>query len=184
MKVDIRNSINPIKIYKYTQYKVAYFANAKAASTSIIEWLGGFQKAQIVNSVSKIPSDYFRFSIVRNPYVKLASVYNFLVNVEKGGWELEFSDFVTFLRKIAKGIKNRHWVPQHLAVPLGEVHFIGKFEQIDEAFKHIKNKLNLIQKCPHLNRSNTSYISLYTTEARNLVYQHFKEDFKIFKYAP
>lgn len=142
---------------------------------------------------------YFVFAFVRNPYDRLVSAYNYLMQGGKGGEDdrnfrdtylVEYKDFTDFVKRgLRKSeiITYWHLVPQYLYLVNydGEVivDFIGSFENINEDFNKVAKRLNMDVELPHKNKSvRNDYRSYYTEETQKIAYEVYKRDFELFGY--
>ncbi|WP_052055837.1 sulfotransferase family 2 domain-containing protein [Myxosarcina sp. GI1] len=184
----------------------------KAAGVSICKALFGnfaghhttLSKYQLVFSQSEFDR-YFKFTFVRNPWDRVFSAYNFL---QKGGLTKEdkrwaaaeiapFASFDDFVRMgLHKPIiqKWRHFRPQvdFLLIPGSsklQVDFLGFFENLQEDFQYVVDKLNIhdIPDLKHENATNPhqklDYKDFYTDKTRNIVAEIYKSDLDIFGYS-
>jgi hypothetical protein len=142
--------------------------------------------------------EYFKFTIVRNPWDRLVSAYHFLCN---GGMNhgdadfyekelknyLDFDDFVKQwlnTENISKGV---HFRPQtdfilerHRKV---ELDFIGYFENLDEDFEFIARKIGCADKLASKNKSShKAYTDYYSDETRELVAEVYRNDIEYLGY--
>lgn len=146
---------------------------------------------------------YFKFSFVRNPWDRLFSAYNFLI---QGGrspgdrkWSEEnlraFPDFNSFVRGWVT-VKNiwtyMHFQPQYqfLRIPGDDrlqVDFLGFYENIEEDFSYVARRLAL-DPLPALSHHNEtegqsfSYRDAYTKETREIVEDVYADDIRTFGY--
>lgn len=154
------------------KYKFIFFGIPKVASRSFynlfvkdrmqefdIEW--SEKRNGFFEAVEKYP-DYYKFSIVRNPWSRILSCYNSKVadNIIgkrarilsfykglKGG--MSFEAFVEWLGS-AEGedeIADRHWLSQHQFLYDKEGHFlcdyIGRYENLDEDWRIICSEIDI-----------------------------------------
>lgn len=145
-------------------------------------------------------NQYFKFTFVRNPWDRLVSGYHFL---KDGGfqeidekWAEEhlscYESFDSFVRKWVnrKNIETKlHFVPQYkfLCVPgsmTPRVDFIGYYENIENDFLFVKNKINPKAELMKRNASNRKkdYRGYYTKTTRKIVEEVYKEDIMLFGY--
>ena len=140
-----------------------------------------------------------RFSFVRNPYTRFASV------VLNSGYatpetfdEFMFNKFLPNYVKMSEdwfSPDNYDWfhlIPQHKFLYHDgklEVDFLGRFENLEEDYEKLCEKLlsdgEDIPALPHDNKSSTSgtdYEKFYTPETKEMVTKAYKEDFKLFEY--
>lgn len=143
---------------------------------------------------------YYKFTIVRNPWDKLFSCYRFL---NRGGttpfhklWRenvlLNFDNFNDFVKKWVNKhniYSFSHFLPQHWFLSLNtfepQIDFIGKFENLEDDFLKIKNKLDIDFNLMHLNQSDKikkNYFDFYNQESIDIVSEVYKEDINLFNY--
>ncbi len=142
---------------------------------------------------------YYKFTFVRNPWDRLVSTFFFL---KKGGltekdkiWAeanlLAFTDFKDFVKQwlTEENINNSlHFQHQHVFLEDEKgntaVDFIGRFENIEEDFKKITDKLNIKRT---LKKTNTSkrkedYRVYYDEETKAIVNEVYRKDIQLFNY--
>lgn len=146
--------------------------------------------------------NYFKFAFVRNPFDKLVSEYKWFTNTEykypckrvkdfyKG------VDFKTFLKKFTDWPtrKSDHWYVRgdyyhgldymHILQPIGQMDFIGRFENLQQDFDFICDKIDIPrQKLPHIYKSNhRHYTEYYDAEAQEIVAKRYGKDIEHFGY--
>jgi len=144
--------------------------------------------------------NYYKFTFVRNPWDKLFSCYRFM---KKGGttpyhlnWKRnvldEFEDFNAFVKgwiKINNIYSFSHFLPQYWFICLSgiklKMDFIGRFENLNEDFLIIKEKLKINNELMHLNKSDSVkkiYTDFYNQESIDIVSNIYKEDIELFNY--
>lgn len=169
------------------------FGNKGAGHVSALEYKLYYSKSDF--------NSFFKFAVVRDPWDRVYSAYNFL---KKGGRNsmdkkfaeehiLIFPDFRSFvmewltIHNIYKGI---HFVPQYefICDLEGEiiVDHIARYENIEEEYQFIrsKSKKELPKTLPHMNTSTTkdSYLSNFTEEMIIKVADVYKKDIEILGY--
>lgn len=136
--------------------------------------------------------DSFKFCVVRNPYTRLVSFYEY---TGKGLYQCSFETFV------CEKLTENYFVPQVMKIykPIGdkfgpmpirdlEKCFDWNHCLVDKIFKlenieHLKKFLNINTDFPQENKSNAqNHMSYYTPELKGIVYDHFKKDFEILGY--
>jgi len=143
--------------------------------------------------------EYFKFTIVRNPWDRLVSAYFFLKNGGFGekdsDWfkqELsEFSDFDDFVKNWVDRNniwKWHHFRPQYhyMLEQRGKVNldFVGFFENLEKDFNHIARCIGINETLPRSNASkHTSYVDYYNEESANIVANVYAEDIKMLGYS-
>lgn len=143
---------------------------------------------------------YFVFAFVRNPYDRLVSAYNYLIQGGKGGradiqfrdrYLTAYKDFTDFvIRGLNKPESASQWhlMQQHYYVVNFEgeimVDFIGHFENLEEDFNKVAQKIGIDVALPHRNKSvRDSYQGCYTEETRKIAYAYYKKDFELLGYS-
>ena len=143
-------------------------------------------------------SDFFTFTIVRNPWDRLYSAYKFL---EKGGinihdsnaFETHLSTYKDFEDFVLKGLNEKiiweimHFIPQYEFVcdKNGKiiVDYVGKFDNLNKSLDEINDILKSDFELEHHNKTdNKDYKDIYTTEMIEKVHQIYQKDIDIFEY--
>ena len=137
--------------------------------------------------------DYFKFALVRNPFSKAVSQFKSMSerrDLRKFIGMKKNDNFLAYLEKIS----NRSHVQWEQQVSFiydyyGNclVDYVGKFEEIDLAFKDVAKRVGLhsSKELPHINKSNSfeDYRSYYCEKSRALVEDMYKEDIDVFGYS-
>ncbi len=143
--------------------------------------------------------DYFKFTFVRNPWDRAVSAYTYLC---KGGsaaseddlqWSKfvrrfnSFDDFVCQWMSAENINRNALFTPQitFLKDGFGQLNmdFTGRFENLQQDFASIAEKLKLKAELPHLNQSRADdYQSFYSAQSQALVARLYAEDIEEFGY--
>lgn len=123
------------------------------------------------------------FTIVRNPYQRFISAYNYLMcDGTRSKLDLSYKsilasmsldDFIDKLIDYKEQII--HFVPQHYFIN-GDIS-ICKFESLEKDL----NKLG-IYNISHRNKTRIKYITLLTPEQKSKIYSIYKLDFETFNY--
>jgi len=136
----------------------------------------------------------YKFTLVRNPWDKVVSHYEYRRKRNKTGMASRDIEFAEWVRKTYGQEKDpfyynnpKAFQPQVEWLKDDEdkisVDFIGKFETINEDFNKIKNVIGIETELPHLNASKrASYQSYYDDETREIVAEWFREDIEVFGY--
>jgi chondroitin 4-sulfotransferase 11 len=128
-------------------------------------------------------TNYFKFSITRNPWDRLVSVYHYIYQRSDGSapprdFDITFSGW---LKKdngwFGVGLNNFDYI--------GEVDFIGRFENLQEDFNIVCDKIGIpSQQLPHKNKSeHKHYTEYYDDETREIVAEKYAKDIEYFGYA-
>lgn len=135
-------------------------------------------------------SSYFKFAIVRNPWDWLFSNYTYTLknkrhyrhNFVKNNIN-NFNEYVEF--EFKNGGVGKYNQSNFIFDSSGNqlVDFIGRFESIETDFEYICNKLNIVERIPHFNRSNNqAYKEYYSEDSKELVRTLFSRDIELFNY--
>jgi len=141
---------------------------------------------------------YYKFTVVRNPWDRLASAYFYLKAGGKNKSDSEWaknnlSEFKSFEDFIKTGLHQKHiigWVhfkPQYKFLELTNkkigLDYIGRFENLQEDFNTIANHLEVKAVLPHTNQSERpSYKDLYSQETIRIVANIYQKDISLFDY--
>ena len=142
---------------------------------------------------------YFKFAFVRNPWDRLVSAFFYL---KRGGsnamdehWAIQniyrfdsFEDFVKGWVTENNIEKYFHFIPQYkfiydqtLAL---KVNYVGRFENLDNDFNTISERLHLQQRLPYVNKSNRkAYQDYYSQETQEIVARVYAKDIDLFNYT-
>tara|TARA_Y100000310_G_C20552192_1_gene748657 strand:+ start:306 stop:866 length:561 start_codon:yes stop_codon:yes gene_type:complete len=139
-------------------------------------------------------SEYFSFSFVRNPWDRLVSSYVYLKNGGMGSkldmdakekYIDNFKTFKDFVLNIDQtGLPNQQHLRQQTFWIDRELDFIGKFENLQQDFNKVCDKLDILkQELPHTNKTNHKhYTEYYDDETRQIVAEKYAKDIEYFGY--
>tara|TARA_B100002051_G_scaffold239752_1_gene243227 strand:+ start:1354 stop:2052 length:699 start_codon:yes stop_codon:yes gene_type:complete len=143
--------------------------------------------------------NYFSFSIVRNPWDRCLSAYEFLRmggdnNKDRIFYQKYMSNYNDFEDFVKNGLfkkrifSSTHFLPQSNFIFSKNdkcmVNYLLRFETIESDYKFIKKKLggsNLLKY--KINRTNHDYNKHYDKEMENIVYRLYKRDIILLKYS-
>ena len=188
------------------QPKCVFIHIPKTAGSSI---RNGIFKGDVNGPVfSTLPKDweqYFSFTFVRNPYDRMVSAWKmFSDGMLNSKWAyhnkpplvgISFFDFLQIAidssidhdsRNNIESVLRHHTLPQvHPYHCFEYTKFIGKFENLENDFQVIADKIGLKSfNLVHFNRTNRkSYKEYYTDETYNIVSKYYKEDLLKFDYS-
>ncbi|TAM61125.1 MAG: hypothetical protein EPN49_07730 [Rhodanobacter sp.] len=168
----------------------AIFGNRAGGHTTLEEYLNIFEPRCIRN--------YFKFTVVRNPWDRLVSAYFFLKNggigeKDRAGFVREFGDGLDF-RSFVKSWVNRsniwkwhHFRPQyHYMLDKREkvqLDFVAFLENIDNDFSYITDQIGFVRTLTKSNKSkHFSYVDYYDEETMAIVAETYAEDIQMLGY--
>ena len=141
--------------------------------------------------------DYFKFTIVRNPYDRLVSAFFYMkeyskfqsdINFRKK-WKLEHDTFESFvIEKLPVIVGNKNTRPRHFKpqVDFGTagLDYIGSFVTMQDDMNFICDEIGIDrQDLPHVNSSNHKrYDEYYNEELLNIVKTLYLEDFNNYEH--
>ena len=162
--------------------KFVFFVVHKTGTRSIFK-LFNFSSEDRRLWKPELYEDYFKWSVVRNPWDRLVSTYKNKACKGYGPWRnfknLTFSDFIINKEEI----KDSHIIPQKNRLP-DDIDFIGRFENYQEDFDIICDKIGIPrQQLPHKNKSkHKHYTEYYDDETRQIVAERYADDIEYFGY--
>lgn len=119
----------------------------------------------------------YKFAIVRNPYTRTVSYYNYTITKD---WCPTFEDFVKN-KLVNKSLKVPNvWIPQVSWLYKNNICLVDKIFKLEDNLENNLNSfLNIKGKLPKENKSTyDNYDSYYTKELKTLIAGYFKEDFE------
>jgi hypothetical protein len=134
---------------------------------------------------------YFKFCIIRNPYNKLYSAWNFIK--ERHGYS-DVNDFIKYKlneefiygKELIPGDARVHYRPQFTFVYDNENNkfpdFIIRYENLNEDISKMNEKYDLNIPLYDDGNSEKSYISLLNKESIIKINSLYKKDFELFNY--
>lgn len=148
-------------------------------------------------------NEYFKFTIVRNPYTRFNSAFNYL---KRGGISVsdikymkpmldkinDIDDFVDNLRNDAAFFLNvmnyDHFIPQHSFLMSKSrisgitIDYIGKQEEFNECINELANRLSIENVESKLVNETGSYNKHLSDNVKSFVNEHYSKDFSLFGY--
>jgi len=195
----------------YHKWRTVFVQVPKNASTSIHQTLSNQTDEAhdhdlyievISNNDPELIESYFSFGVVRNPYDRFVSCYEYFKDPEHSWqWDFTFEELVNKLYDRGRYFyttEDRHWWPQHRFLGIKKILLVDKiikYENLDlewpEIVKEISKStppsfslpMNVLPKNNVTNsRSNRKWQDYYTPELKEKVYWLYEKDFELYGY--
>jgi len=155
---------------------------------------------QTISYIDDDFSNFFVFTIVRNPYDRIISTYRQLNDIitepsqrKTYPYPLEsFEDFVHSLPKIGTNLDGHVATqasplrfPGHKETDLSHVDYIGRFEQLNESIQYVADQCGIKDRpLPKINQSIDTDRPMveHTEETKRITREVYKIDFDLFNY--
>ncbi|MBE9139435.1 sulfotransferase family 2 domain-containing protein [Nodosilinea sp. LEGE 07088] len=130
---------------------------------------------------------FFKFAFVRNPWDMEVSLYSYMLQNPKHRQHNlikslnSFDDYIEW-----RVTQDLHCQYRYILDDDGNqiVDYIGKFENLEDDFDNICQRISISAKLPHVNKSNRAkYTEFYTPRSKKIVEKSFEKDIEIFKYS-
>jgi hypothetical protein len=138
--------------------------------------------------VQSLWNNYFKFSIVRNPYTRVLSEYFWVKGKTRQNLTFNPNDFTNHLKRYYSKIDKDHKLSQtHYLYDNDKclVEKVFKFENLKDGFgKFALKKWPSAPKLMHTHRSSnkTDYLGQLTQYHKDFIYELYDKDFKNFNY--
>lgn len=195
-----------IKLYR--EKGLLFIHIPKSAGTTVARSIlgrraGHFTASEILNEIGLEEfNSMFSFSVVRNPFDRLASAYHYArqgggsegsVRKLKAYNSEAFSSFQSFVKNwlVNQDLTQTPIIfrPQYLFVcnELDDVlvQYIAHAEELDELSDMLKKSVHISADFNQLNTTaRRHYTEYYTEELSEIVYNLYRKDFELFGYSP
>lgn len=179
-----------------TSIKNAMFPNMDTGDNDSIHFA--------ISHNQKIPleaNSYFKFTFVRNPFERLVSFYlDRVLNPTQNSKKvfkkyyngifnpnMNFDELVDAVSSIPDQFADRHFVSQKAIIYDSNnqclADFIGKFENLLNDYKFIKNKYGLAELKTYNKSPNYNYKEFYTLKSLSKIYKRYERDVDLFGYV-
>lgn len=133
--------------------------------------------------------DYFKFTVVRNPWARAFSWYKAVMRDEVTQQQLNISPTMTLYealtQHVGKGLlrPQTYWLKNFAGdIPLD---FIGRFENLNHDFKTVQQNIaHPPDNLPHkLKGSGDNYQQHYDKQSKQLITEFYQEEIRLFGYS-
>ena len=135
----------------------------------------------------------FKFTIVRNPWGRVVSLYHYRMRNNQTGLGEENVSFENWLKRTLVEQDPQYYDKPKMFLPQVDwlvnendqidVDFIGRFERLNEDFDVIAQRIGTKAKLPHVNASkHKHYSAYYSDEAVEIVRNWYTKDIAEFGY--
>jgi hypothetical protein len=183
--------------YVCEQRRFIYYDIPKCASSTVRHKLFGDpyllpHKESLVEPVKPL-SEYFKFSIIRNPWSRMVSNWRmfttqpFRIAQLATMTDLDLSSFPDFCA-FAVNNPNHHWQPQVYFLP-DPLDYLGRMECMDESLKVIGASIagldtqNLVINASRISSDPLHYRTYYDRSTLDLVTSFYRQDIDRFHYV-
>lgn len=168
------------------------FAQQGPASFSHMDYLRLVEEGFVSSSYDQ---NAFKFTIVRNPYSRMVSLFAYYKKFGDLHQKTSFETFCSLLTTDAIdeiGLYNVNGMsqcqPQSKWITNGKGElfpdYIGRFESLDDSFNFIAKKIGLKTALPNINATQHSpYQKYYNDESAEIVYNYYRQDFDLLGYS-
>lgn len=142
----------------------------------------------------QVYAQYYKFTIVRNPYSRLVSAY-YQGFARRGRRQTDVDGFRTFVREVLPAQferpleqdRHRHLKPQSIFVvdDAGDmmVDFVARYERLADDFQQVAERLGMPLAAGHLNASHGFDVDAhFDDDTRDRVRDLYRADFDLFGY--
>ncbi|WP_185962578.1 sulfotransferase family 2 domain-containing protein [Thalassomonas sp. M1454] len=207
----IFNRLNKVRVYSHLEnkYKFIYIHIPKTGGNGILKSLFnldfglGHKPLELYYKANRTKFDeYYKFTIVRNPYDRFVSAFNYLkaggnsqvdiiVLKEELTKHRDVNDFISELKKNPELMVNVmnyvHFMPQTYFlkgnIRATSIDHIGKQEDMETSFNFLKNIFSLNNL--ELKKQNVTkgYNDTLSYDSKTFLYNLYEEDFRYFDYS-
>lgn len=186
---------------KYNENKKYIFVHIPKNGGSSLERMlnlgGGIFSIKDFSTVINI-DDYYKFTIVRNPFDKMVSAFTYLRSgkerVDRPYFNIvkDYKDVNDFLKNYLSVDDNlfkiAHFTPQNLWLKINGVNkmdYVGRLENYNDSVKTIFDNINVnLNNVIHTNKSNRGgYKEYFNDESIEIMNKLYKDDLKEFGYG-
>ncbi len=181
-----RTGGSSIEVVFDLQHKECLFEGRFAVQCNNIYFAPQHVTHMMIDYLKPEASDYFSFTIVRNPFTKLISEYFYINRIfhKKPLEKFEEDKFYDWIKTDLVEFDIDHKMPQIVFLDR-EVDLIIRFEEIEKGFRELNDHLGTNYKLIHNNSSGIdkeAIVASLDDRTRNLILKIFERDFKVLNY--
>lgn len=166
----------------------------RTASSSIAKIIGGQGHRSIIYFkrffYGQSDLDFentFKFGFVRDPYTRFVSCFSWYL--ENYPQKTDINDFALKLKEEYKtweddDLRALIFKPQWQFICnqyyQTQLDYVGRFENLKDDWKYIADKLGIIKKLSHENKSKNTHT--LTSQSKEIIYELYEKDFLTFNY--
>lgn len=193
----------------YHKWRTVFVQITKNASSAIHEALQNpsdqsHDHALYIDILSQndpeLVESYYSFAVVRNPYDRFVSAWEYLKNYEEVRWPLTFEETVRQFHKRGRFFytsEDRVWWPQARFIAIKKILLVDKvikYENLNAEWPQIVEEIvkrvpegysrpkDLLDQVNVTGREKKRWEDYYTPELRAMVYDLYRRDFEMFGY--
>lgn len=133
-------------------------------------------------------NDYFKFSIVRNSWARVLSLYFHRIQLDSRTIDTQEKNFNDWVKNVFlnEKLSHRYWANQLDYITINGVMVVDqiiRFENLLVGWDEVCKKLQIECQLPHHYKTvHSKYSDYYNEESKNIVHNIFKRDIKLFDY--
>jgi len=166
----------------------------KTAGQSVVKWFAdnNIQIQDYQDVYRTFDNQSFYFTLVRNPYDRVASqFFHWRDNLKRIKPEFELDEYVSNLSNSSKWLVGGYhpWYYDRFNSPcsdwiVGDKIKIFKFEEMDKMINYFMKEFKFKNNFPHINKTKSlkSYKTFYSEGSIQIIQEKFKDDFDNFGY--
>jgi chondroitin 4-sulfotransferase 11 len=193
----------------YHKWRTVFVQITKNASSAIHEALRNPSDQAhdhidiLAQNDPELVESYYSFAVVRNPYDRFVSAWEYLRNYSENRWTLSFEETVQMFYKRGRFFYTSEdlvWWPQARFISIKKIILVDKvirYENLDnewpevieeimkrvpEGFSRPKDYLEHVNPDGVTGRNKRPWQDYYTPELKQMVYELYRRDFDLFNY--
>lgn len=196
----------------YHKWRTVFVQITKNASSAIHEALrnpsdNNHDHSLYIDILSQndpeLVESYYSFAVVRNPYDRFVSAWEYLRNYEENRWTLTFEETIKTFHKRGRFFYTSEdlvWWPQARFISIKKIVLVDKvikyenlasewpgvvediMKRVPDGFSRPKDYLDQVDPDGVTGRNKRPWHEYYTPELKAMVYELYRRDFEMFGY--